>query len=81
MKSYKVTQKQIDTIREALQRYLDYVNDFCMGYSDYFKDMGVTNEIYKENPEYFFEKNVIDRNKFFQDWKHYQLLPIAERVF
>ncbi len=38
MKSYKISQKQIDTIKETLQRYLIYVNEFCMEYADYFND-------------------------------------------
>lgn len=50
MKSYKVTQKQIDIIRDALERYLKYVDECCMEYVDYFKDMNTTNELYKKNP-------------------------------
>jgi hypothetical protein len=30
MKSYKVTQKQIDIIRDALERYLKYVDEWNM---------------------------------------------------
>ena len=80
MKLYKITQKQIDTIREALQRYLDYVNDWCMDYADYFKDMNATNELYQKNPEFFFDDNGIDKDKFFKEWKDYQLFPFAEKV-
>lgn len=80
MKSYKITQKQIDIIKAALQRYLNYVNGCCMEYVDYFKDMNATNELYKKNPQYFFEDNGIDKDKFFRDYKEYQLIPIAEKV-
>ena len=80
MKSYKVTQKQVDIIKEALQRYLNYVNDFCMEYVDYFKDMDATNELYKKNPQHFFDDNGIDKDKFFRDYKEYKLIPIAEKT-
>lgn len=80
MKSYKVTQKQINIIKEALQRYLKYVNGCCMEYVDYFKDMNATNELYKKNPEHFFDDNGIDKDRFFKDYKEYQLFPIAKKV-
>lgn len=80
MKSYKVTQRQIDIIKKALQRYLNYVNECCMEYVVYFKDMNVTNELYKKNSQHFFEDNGIDKDRFFKDYKEYQLLPIAEKV-
>ena len=80
MKSHKVTRKQVDIIKAALQRYLIYVNEFCMEYVDYFKDMNATNELYKKNPQYFFDDNGIDQDKFFEDYKEYQLVPIAEKV-
>lgn len=80
MKSHKVTRKQVDIIKAALQRYLSYVNEFCMEYVDYFKDMNATNELYKKNPQYFFSDNGIDQNKFFKDYREYQLVPIAEKV-
>ncbi len=80
MKSYSVTQKQIDIIKEAIQRYLNYVNEFCMEYVDYFEDMNATNELYKKNPQHFFDDNGIDKDKFFEDYREYQLLPIAEKV-
>lgn len=80
MKSYKVTQNQIDAIRKALQRYLNYVNEFCMEYADYFKDMDATNELYKNNPQHFFDHNGIDKDKFFRDYDEYKLIHIAEKV-
>lgn len=80
MKSYKVTQKQIDNIRNGLERYLKYANEFCMEYVEYFKDMNVTNELYKKNPQHFFEDNGIDSDKFFNDYREYQLVPIAKKV-
>lgn len=80
MKSYKVTQKQIDIIKDALERYLKYVDKYCMKYVDYFKDMTATNELYKKDPEHFFDNNGIDENKFYEDYREYQLVPIAERV-
>ncbi|MDE6052727.1 MAG: hypothetical protein K2G55_02975, partial [Lachnospiraceae bacterium] len=80
MKSYKISQKQIDTIKEALQRYLIYVNKFCMEYADYFNDMDATNELYKKNPAHFFDANGIDAEKFFKDYQEYKLIPIAEKT-
>lgn len=80
MKSYKVTQKQIDNIRNGLERYLKYVNECCMKYVEYFKDMNATNELYKKNPQHFFDDNGIDQDKFFKDYREYQLIPIAKKV-
>ena len=51
-----------------------------MEYVDYFKDMNTTNELYKKNPQHFFDDNGIDQDKFFKDYKEYQLIPIAEKV-
>lgn len=80
MKSYKVTQKQIDIIKAALERYLNYVNECCMKYANYFKDMNATNELYKKNPQHFFDDNGIDQDKFFEDYREYQLIPIEKKV-
>lgn len=80
MKSYKVTQKQIDIIKSAIERYLKYADECCMEYVDYFKDMTHTNELYMKNPQHFFEDNGIDQDKFFKDYGVYKLLPIAKKV-
>lgn len=80
MKSYKVTQKQIDIIKDAVERYLIYADECCMEYVDYFKDMTHTNELYMKNPQHFFEDNGIDQDKFFKDYGVYKLLPIAKKV-
>ena len=44
MKSYKITQIQIDTIKEGLARFINYVNEYCMEYASYYSDMDKTNE-------------------------------------
>lgn len=80
MKSYKVTQNQINIIRDALVRYLKYVDDCCMEYADYFHDMNTTNELYKKNPQHFFDDNGIDQDKFFEDYREYLLIPIAKKI-
>lgn len=51
-----------------------------MEYVDYFKNMNVTNELYKKNPQHFFEDNGIDKDKFFVDYRQCQLIPIAKKV-
>lgn len=42
--------------------------------------MNTTNELYKKNPHHFFEDNGIDQDKFINDYREYQLVPIAEKV-
>lgn len=78
MKSYKITQNQIDAIKNGLKRFIDYVNKYCMDYANYFSNMEKTNELYKKNPESFFTS--IDQKKFFDDYRYYQYLPIAEKT-
>lgn len=80
MKSYKVTKSQIDIINDALERYLKYVDECCIEYADFFKDMNATNELYKKNLQHFFNDNGIDQDKFFRDYEEYQLALIAKKV-
>lgn len=80
MKSYKITKKQIDAIKNGLARYIKYVNEFCTEYANYYSDMEKTNKLYKKNPETFFVSNGIDEKKFFDDYRYYQYLPIAEKI-
>lgn len=80
MKSYKITQNQIDAVRNGLERFIKFVNDFCMDYAEYFADMDKTNELYKQNPNGFFKTNNIDQKKFFDDYQDFQLLQIAEKT-
>ena len=80
MKSYKITQEQIDTIKTGLTRFINYVNEYCMEYKEYFSDMDKTNEIYKRSPETFFDDIGTTREKFFKDYQYFQLLPIAEKT-
>ena len=80
MKSYKITQIQIDTIKEGLARFINYVNEYCMEYASYYSDMNKTNELYKKSPKTFFSDNGIDEKRFFADYANYQLLQIAEKT-
>ena len=80
MKSYKITEKQIDAIKDGLTGFIDYVNKFCMDYVQYFSDIEETNRLYKADPENFFEANGMEQKKFFDDYYNYQLLKIAEKV-
>lgn len=80
MKSYKITQNQMDAVRNGLERFIKFVNEFCMDYAKYFADMDKTNELYKQNPNGFFESHNIDQKKFFDDYKDFQLLQIAEKT-
>ena len=80
MKSYKITQNQMDAVRNGLERFIKFVNEFCMDYAEYFADMDKTNELYKQNPNGFFETNNIDQKKFFDDYQDFQLLQIAEKT-
>lgn len=80
MKACKITQRQINIIKDALERYLNYVDEYCIEYEVYFKDMEATNELYKKNPQHFFDDNGIDQDKFFKDYRKYQLVPIAKMV-
>lgn len=80
MKSYKITQTQIETIKEGLTRFINYVNEYCMEYKNYFSDMDKTNELYKENPKTFFLDNGIEEKKFFDDYANFQLLQIAQKT-
>lgn len=80
MKSYKITQNQMDAVRNGLERFIKFVNEFCMDYAEYFTDMDKTNELYKQNPNGFFESHNIDQKKFFDDYKDFQLLQIAEKT-
>ena len=80
MKSYKITQTQIDTIKEGLARFINYVNEYCMEYKSYFSDMDKTNELYKKSPKTFFSDIGIDEKKFFDDYNYFQLLQIAQKT-
>ena len=80
MKSYKITQTQIDTIKEGITRFINYVNEYCMEYKSYFSDIDKTCELYKKNPKTFFSDNGIDENRFFDDYSNYKLLQIAEKT-
>lgn len=73
MKSYKITQTQIDTIKESLARFINYVNEYCMEYKNYFSD-----ELYKRSSKTFFSE--IDEKKFSDDYSYFQLLQIAEKT-
>ena len=80
MKSYKITQNQMNAVRNGLERFIKFVNEFCMDYAEYFANMDKTNELYKQNPNGFFESHNIDQKKFFDDYQDFQLLQIAEKT-
>ena len=81
MKRYKITQNQLDAIRKGLEKFIEYAN--CVGimdYAEYFVDMNKTNELYRQNPNGFFQSLNIDQEKFFDFRRDYQLLQIAEKT-
>jgi len=80
VKSCKITKTQLDAVKNGLERFIKYVNEFCMDYAEYFTDMDKANELYKQSPKTFFEDNGIEQKKFFDDYRFFQFLQIAEKT-
>ena len=80
MKPYKITKTQIDTIKEGLTMFIDYVNEYCTEYERFYLDMDKTNELYLKSPKTFFADNDIDAKRFIDKYSYYELLPIAKKT-
>lgn len=80
MKIYKTTDKQIRFIIDGMDRFIDYVNYVFRDCFKYYQDMEKANEQYKRSPETFFDDIDIDKKHFFEGWRDYKLLDIANKI-
>lgn len=78
MKAYKTTEKQIEDIKKGLNKFIQYVNNYCMEYKKYYDDMEMTNKMYSEDPKGFLDRIGTDATDFRNRWLYYKMLEIAE---
>ena len=80
MKTYEITDEQIEFIINGIDKFTNYVNEFYSNYFIYFQDMKRTNEQYKRSPETFFDDIGINQKNFFDGLNEYKLLDIAIKI-
>lgn len=80
MKTYKVTEKQIDFIVNGLDKFISYVNNFYNDCFVYYEDMEEANKQYKKNPNTFFDDIGVDKEHFFNGLSYYRLMNVAKNV-
>ena len=80
MKIYKTTDEQIRFIVDGMDRFIDYVNYVFRDCFKYYQDMEKANEQYKRSPETFFDEIDVDKKHFFEGWRDYKLLDIANKI-
>lgn len=80
MKTYKITDEQINSIVNGMDKFIAYVNNAFGDYFVYYQNMEETNEQYKRNPETFFDDIGIEKKHFFDGWREYKMLDIANKV-
>jgi len=78
MKAYKTTKKQIEDVKKGLNKFIRYVNNYCMEYKRYYDDMEMTNKMYSEDPKGFLDRIGTDATDFRNRWLYYKMLEIAE---
>lgn len=80
MRAYKTTEEQINFIISGMDKFISYVNDIFSDCFMYYQNMEETNELYKRNPETFFDNIGVDKKKFFDGLNNYKMLDIAINV-
>ena len=70
--NYVVTK---ELIIKSIEKWIDYVNNYCTEYKEYFDDMEKANTIFKQDPEKF--KTEVIENGFFEKKRYYDFLNIA----
>lgn len=80
MKVYRTTDEQIDNIIKGMDRFINYVNEFFSDCFVYYENIEDANERYKRSPETFFDDIGVDKKHFFEGWRLYQALDIANKV-
>lgn len=80
MKTYEITDEQIEFIINGIDKFTNYANEFYSDYFIYFQDMKRTNEQYKRSPETFFDDIGINQKNFFDGLNEYKLLDIAIKI-
>ena len=80
MKTYKTTEEQINFIINGMDKFISYVNDVFGDCFVYYQNIEEVNEQYKGNPQTFFDDIGVDKKYFFDGWRDYKMLDIANKV-
>ena len=80
MRTYKTSEEQIDSIVRGMDVFIDYVNRCFGDCFVYYQNIEEANERYKRNPETFFDDIRVDKKRFFEGWRNYKMLDIANKV-